>query len=119
MLSGSSRGQGGPASSQVLSGAGGKDGYGTGAPGEHPALPRTPGLKASFTCTNSEQLCKQRCRTGAPPPGVGVQEKEESKSQTALCSGPGSAAPALALGILFSPRGFSHEIHVRQVTPVA
>lgn len=118
MLSGSSWGQGGPASSEVLSRAGGKDGNGTGAPGEHPALPWTPGLKASFTCTNSEQLCKQRCRTGVPP-GVGVQEKEESKSQTTLCSGPGSAAPALALGILFSPRGFSREIHVRQVTPVA
>lgn len=88
MLSGSSRGQGGPASSQVLSGAGGKDGYGTGAPGEHPALPRTPGLKASFTCTNSEQLCKQRCRTGAPPQVWGFKKKRSRKAKPPSVLGP-------------------------------
>ena len=54
-----------------------------------------------------------------PPPGMGVKEKEKLKSQIALCSGPGSAAPALALGILLSPHGFSSGIHVRQVIPVA
>lgn len=116
MPSGSSRGQGRPASSEVLSGAGGEEDKGMGVPGEHPALPWTPGLKfPSPALTVSESA--NSCRMDAPT-GMGVKENEKLKSEIALCSGPGFAAPALALGILFSPRGVSRGTHVRQVTPV-
>lgn len=74
-------------------------------------------VEVSFTCTNSKRIGKQSCRMDAPT-GMGVKENEKLKSEIALCSGPGFAAPALALGILFSPRGVSRGTHVRQVTPV-